>query len=274
MENLFLPKKSKIIEICEESHDVKRFKIQFSNKEVMDKFVFIPGQYVIFSITGIGEAPFDICSSPHIKDYFEVAIRKAGKVTTAIHSLNVGEEVGIRGPLGRGFPDFEVLSKKNIILIGGGIGLITLRSVAEYFSDEESCYKNKMTIMYGCKSKADLLFKDSYEKWSKRGELLITLDKEEEGWNSHVGLITTLFDKTTVSPDSYALLCGPPIMYKFVIQKLKETGIKDENILIALERNMDCGLGLCQKCGVGDKYVCKDGPVFTYAKLKDIPGAL
>ena len=274
MENIFLPKQAVLKEIYADSPDVKRFKIALTDKAEQEKFIFVPGQYVMLSIVGVGEAPFDICSIPEITDYFEISVRKAGKVTSALHALNAGDEVGIRGPLGRGFPGFDVLGKKNLVLIGGGIGMITLRSVAEFFSSDKVNYQKKMTIMYGARSKADLLFEDSYERWAKKGEVLITLDKAEEGWTGNVGLITTLFDKTKVDIDSYALLCGPPIMYKFVIQKLKELGMKDENILVALERNMNCGLGLCQKCGVGDKYVCIDGPVFTYAEMKDIPGAL
>jgi NAD(P)H-flavin reductase len=274
MDNLFLPQHAILKEVYQDSPDVKRFKIALVDARAQEQFSFVPGQYIMLSIMGVGEAPFDICSDPHIKEYFEITVRKAGLVTSALHGLAAGEEVGVRGPLGKGFPSFDELAKKDILLVGGGIGIITVRSVAEYFSDEKTKYTNKLTVFYGARSPADLLYEDSYEKWGKRGEVLITIDKEDPAWKGHVGLITTLFDKTKVNPAGYALLCGPPIMYKFVVQKLKELGFKDDHILVALERNMNCGLGLCQKCGVGDKYVCVDGPVFTYEELKKIPGSL
>jgi NAD(P)H-flavin reductase len=235
-------------------------------------FSFEPGQIIFLSIPNFGEAPFAPCNPPGQE--LELCVRKVGKITDKIHRLKIGDNAGIRGPFGIGWPGARRQAPSNLLMVVGGLGLIPLRNFIwgkEKFLPPET----KTQIFYGAKNPDEFLFKNDFEEWKNRGvDIKLTIDKECQGWNDCVGLVTTLFDKNPVNADSTAFLCGPPIMYKFVLEKMKSAGVPDENIYLSLERRMHCGVGVCQHCAVGSFYTCKDGPVFKYADIKNIPGAI
>ncbi|MGD0643365.1 MAG: 4Fe-4S dicluster domain-containing protein [Candidatus Bathyarchaeia archaeon] len=236
-----------------------------------------PGQFVEVSVFGIGEAPISISSPPTKKDAFELCVRKLGDVTTKLHTLNVGDKVGIRGPFGNGF-DADFLKNKDLLFIAGGLGLAPLRSLFNYVLDNRKDY-GQVTLLYGCKEPRELLFADELLALAKRADVefkpTVNSCPESETWTANVGVITTLIPQINFDPEkTYAIVCGPPIMYKFVIADLKRRNVSDDHIIISLERRMRCGVGKCGHCQINQVYVCKDGPVFNYAKIKGIPEAL
>jgi sulfhydrogenase subunit gamma (sulfur reductase) len=235
-----------------------------------------PGQFVELSILGVGEAPISVCSSPTKKGSFELTIRKAGAVTSASHELQIGDYVGIRGPFGRGF-DIERLKSHNILAIAGGIGLAPLRSMINYIIDKPLDF-GTLTILYGCKEPAEILQYDDLERWKKLGnvDFRMTVDRADNNWKGNVGLITTLIPPLKINPlRTYALIVGPPVMYRFVIKELlTKKSLPEEHIVLSLERMMKCGVGKCGHCTIADKYCCTDGPVFFYPEIKSYEGAL
>jgi sulfite reductase subunit B len=241
-----------------------------------------PGQFVEVSLFGIGEAPISICSPPDNTPRFELAVRKVGNVTSKLFSMAVGDKVGIRGPFGNGF-DVPSLEGKSLLFVSGGIGLFPARSLIKHVVDRN--YRDQfkdITILYGCKQPCEVLFMDEIEQWQKVKDVTckLTVDRcaEEECWAGEVGLITTLFPKISLDKadiqQTIAIVIGPPVMYKFVIQCLKTMGMPDENILLSLERRMKCGVGKCGHCQINGVYVCKEGPVFNYRDIKDLPEAI
>lgn len=268
MNNIYESKPAKILEITDEAPNIKRYRLAGA----LD---FLPGQIIEVSVPGFGEAPVAPCSDPREKTYFEICVRKVGRLTTKIHQLQIGDEINTRGPYGHGWladaTTNRKLQTKNLLIVVGGIGLIPLRPLLlakdEYFPD------TKIQVFYGAKTPADFIFKNDLETWRKNGvDVQLTIDKEFAGWQGNVGLVTTLFDKNKIPDDTTAFLCGPPIMYKFVMEKIKN--LKDENIYMSLERRMQCGDGVCQHCAIGPYYTCVDGPVFRYDKIKNIPDAI
>ena len=236
-----------------------------------------PGQFVEVSVFGVGEAPISISSPPTKKDSFELCVRKLGNLTTKMHALKVGDKVGIRGPFGHGF-DTEQLKGKDLLFVAGGLGLAPLRSLFNYVLDNRKDY-GKVTLLYGCKEPKELLFADELVALSRRDDVEFkpTVDRcpETEVWSSNVGVITTLIPQIKFdSEEVYAIICGPPIMYKFVIADLKKRNVPDDHIIMSLERRMKCGVGKCGHCQINHIYVCKDGPVFNYSKIKGVPEAL
>ncbi|MEK9129901.1 MAG: FAD/NAD(P)-binding protein [Patescibacteria group bacterium] len=268
MINSYQLKTAIIKNIKSQTKEIKLFTLQFKKEEDQKNFFFTPGQFIEAGIFGFGEAPFAICSSNLNENFFQICVRKIGQLTTRLHNCKIGDEIQIRGPYGNGFP--EIKNLENLLLIGGGIGLIPLRSIIQTIGNTR---QNKIICFYGAKNCNDLLFKNEHKQWKNFLDLHITLDKPDSKWNGNVGLITTLFDKidlqTMTTHQLKAFLCGPPIMYKFVIEKLKELKIPDENIFLSLERRMHCGIGICQHCAIDSKYVCKDGPVFNYKEIKN-----
>ena len=236
-----------------------------------------PGQFVEVSVFGIGEAPISVSSSPTKKDTFELCVRKIGNVTTKLHTLNVGDKVGVRGPFGNGF-DAEFLKGKDLLFVAGGLGIAPLRSLFNYVLDNRKDY-GQVTLLYGCKEPRELLFGDEMLALEKRDDVeykpTVNWCPENEVWTGNVGVITTLIPQVNFDPETiYAIVVGPPIMYKFVIADLKKRNVPDDHIIISLERRMKCGVGKCGHCQINQIYVCKDGPVFNYSKIKGIPEAL
>lgn len=232
-----------------------------------------PGQFIALSIPGFGEAPFAVCSSPNPCNEFQLCIQNKGGLTNKLFTMTVGDEVYFRGPYGNGFP-ISKLSKQNLLLIAGGLGLVPLRPLIQIVTNHATEF-GKVQLFSGSREEKIMLFKNEYNEWQKDIELNFTLDTPPENWNGYTGLITTLFDKIQIPKNAVAVICGPPIMYPSVIKKIIKKGIAEKNIFILMERRMHCGIGICQHCVlVNGKYVCKDGPVFNYAEIKNIPEAI
>ncbi|MFC2067448.1 FAD/NAD(P)-binding protein [Chloroflexota bacterium] len=272
MKNPYLPLLTRIEKIVVETDDssIKTFCLSILNKEEETNFNYIPGQFAELSILGKGEAPFGIASSPTQLGHLEFTVNKIGLVTTALHNMETGGIIGIRGPLGNGYP-LQKLNGQNIVMIGGGFGFSTLRSLTNFILDKENRQDfANMTIIYGARRPGLVLYKDDLEEWRKRSDLNlhITVDSDDEEWTGSVGLIPNITNKIAPSSkNAYAIICGPPAMIKFTLPVIKELGFPPERILLSLEMKMKCGLGMCGRCNIGSKYVCRDGPVFSYAEI-------
>lgn len=235
----------------------------------------MPGQFVEVSIPGIGEAPISVSSSPTRKGSFEMVIRKVGNVSNALHELAAGDKIFIRGPFGTSFP-IERMKGKDVIFICGGIGLVPVRSAIQYVLDNRKDYR-RVIILFGAKTPRDRLFVEELDEWrhDKNVTLLQTVDRRDESWYGAEGVITTLLPLVKIDKDNtVAVICGPPIMYKFVIINLLEAGLKEDQIYLSLERHMKCGVGKCGHCQISNIYVCQDGPVFKFSDITDIEEAL
>ncbi len=275
MHNFYHPEPAKITFISQQTANIKLFRFEFEQKIPGWQFSFKPGQFIELSVAGLGEAPFAPCNAPGTP-YIELCVRQVGKLTDKLHQMKVGDKVSLRGPYGNGWPlaKYDFKAHQNLLIVVGGLGFVPLRTLIlgknNYLGKD-----TKVQIFYGAKTPDEMLFRHEYDGWKKQNiDLALTIDKEAPHWKGEVGLVTTLFDKKELIPNSVVFLCGPPVMYQATLEKLKQHGLADENIYLSLERRMHCGLGVCQHCGVGSFYTCKDGPVFSYAQLKDIPGAI
>jgi sulfite reductase subunit B len=235
-----------------------------------------PGQFVEVSLLGIGEAPISVSSSPSRSNgTFELCVRNVGDVTNALHQMQPGGVVGIRGPFGTPFP-IDRMKGKDVLFAAGGLGLAPLRSLINQVLDERAFF-GRVIILYGTKQPGEILFADELQEWAGRDdvEFHMTVDRGDESWQGHVGVITTLFPRITVNPrDTVAATCGPPIMYRFVLMELLGKGIPETQIYLSLERRMKCGVGKCGHCQINELYCCQDGPVFRYADIKGLEEAL
>ncbi|MBN2056480.1 FAD/NAD(P)-binding protein [bacterium] len=271
---IYSPVKTRVEEIIEETPDTRTMKLQFLDEEFRRCFTFRAGQFAEYSIFGEGECTFCIASAPTREDYIECSFKKAGKVTAALHRANVGDIVGFRGPYGNWFPIDDMFGK-NIVFIAGGIGLAPVRSLIWNVLDRREEF-NDITIIYGARSVADLVYKRELEEWKARSDIntIVTVDPggETTDWDGEVGFVPTVVDKVAPpSKDAFTVVCGPPIMIKFSLPPLNKLGFPDERIITTLENRMKCGLGKCGRCNIGSVYVCKDGPVFNYAQIKEMP---
>jgi sulfhydrogenase subunit gamma (sulfur reductase) len=236
-----------------------------------------PGQFVQVSLFGIGEAPISICSSPLRRGSFEMVVRRVGNVTEALHKLSPGNRVGIRGPFGKGFP-VEEFEGKDTVFVAAGLGLPPLRSLINTLIDPGQRKRfGRIIILYGAKSPAEFLFNDERAQWQSRTDLeyAVTVDRATNGWRGKVGVITTLIPDLELDlSKTLAAIVGPPVMYKFAILALRSKGLSDEQVYVSLERKMKCGVGKCGHCQMNNVYVCQEGPVFNYAKIKDLKEAI
>lgn len=234
---------------------------------------FDPGQIVELSLPGYGEIPIGFASSPTRKLTFDLVVRSVGRVSNAINRLEQGNCFFVRGPLGHGF-DLDQLRGHPILIVAGGIGLCPTRSLIQYILDRKSEF-GSFTLFFGARTPKDQLFLDDLAEWRTSHDVAYyeTVDKADQSWQGNVGVITTLFAKTKISPDTRVVICGPPIMYKFVIRELDKVGVQHKNIYVDLERRMKCGVGKCGHCQINDKYVCFDGPVFCYEEVKRLEEA-
>jgi len=271
--SIYMPDFARLAAVRQLTELEKLFTVELPAGQSLDHS---PGQFVMLSIPGVGEAPISITSSPSRSNgSFELCVRRVGDVTGALHRMQPGDRVGIRGPFGHGFP-LEQMRGKDLLFAPGGLGLAPLRSLINQVLDERGTF-GRVTILYGAKRPAEILFRKEVEEWAARDdvEMHVTVDRGEDGWEGHVGVITTLFPRVTVDPrNTVAITCGPPIMYRFVLMELLGKGIPETQIYLSLERRMKCGVGKCGHCQINDLYCCQDGPVFTYAQLKNIPEAL
>ena len=262
-------------EIIPETANIKTFRLQLLDKQAREDFRFEPGQVAQLSVFGVGEATFVINSSPLDTSYLQFTVMKVGEVTSALHELSLGDTLGIRGPLGNWFP-YREMKGKDLVLIAGGLGLAPLRPLILYVLANRRDY-GKLHLIYGARTPGDLCYRADLKRWRKGNDmkLTLTIDSEVPGWEHHVGFVPAVVEQENPCPDNaVAITCGPPIMIKFVLQVMEKLGFSDEQIITTLERRMKCGIGLCGRCNIGNKYVCIDGPVFSLAQLKTLPAEL
>ena len=270
-ENIYLPKVAVLDRVVEEIADVKTFYWHFEDPAEQAAFrKFQPGQFAQVSVFGAGEFPASLPPSPTEEEFF-FTVRRVGSVTAALHQLRPGDTFGVRGPYGNGFPMKQYFGQ-NLLFVAGGIGLIPLRSCLNYALDNRHRY-GKIQLFYGARGLRDLMYLGALREWemSRGFECYLTVDRADDQWTGHVGVVGSLFRKPGVTvpvENTTAFVCGPPIMFRFVIRDLKEMGFEDRNIMSTLERYMKCGVGKCGHCCIGLAYVCADGPVFTYEQIK------
>ena len=274
--NPYIPMLTKVKSIISENEvrDIKTLELEFQKKEEYKAFDYIPGQFAEISIIGKGECPIGIASSPTEEGTIKFTIKKMGTVTSSFHNSDIGDTIGVRGPLGNGWP-MEELKGQNIVVIGGGFAFSTLRSLVLYVLDDKHRKDyGDITVIYGNRDSGEVLYRDVLEEWEKRDDIkvVLTIDREEEGWTRKVGFVAAIVKEVAPSPDNaVAIICGPPIMIRTAVDELVKIGWKDEKILNSLEMRMKCGIGKCGRCNIGEKFVCIDGPVFSLAELKKMP---
>jgi len=270
---IFLPEMARIVQIEQLTALEKLFTIELPAGRSLDHR---PGQFVEVSFLGVGEAPISISSSPSRSNgIFELCVRRAGDVTGALHRLMPGDRIGIRGPYGHGFP-IEHFRGKDMLFAPGGLGLAPARSLINQVLDERAQF-GRVIILYGARTPSELLFKDELKRWGERNdvELYLTVDRGDETWDGHIGVITTLFKDISINPrNTVAVTVGPPVMYRFVLMELLGKGIPEGNIWLSLERRMKCGVGKCGHCQINNIYTCQSGPVFSYRDIKGLEEAL
>ena len=274
MESIYKPRLMSVETITQETGDVKTFRLTPSENGDSIGLDWQPGQFAMFSVFGSGECPFGIANSPTRGGTVECSIKRAGKVTSAFHELNVGDAVGFRGPYGRGFP-IDDMKGKDLIFVGGGIGMAPLRSLLWYCIDTREDYGD-ITLVYGARTPGDLVYKQDLEEWKGMDDVrtVLTVDPggEDDSWDGEVGFVPSVLETANPSSEnSVVITCGPPIMIKFVLRSLEKLEFKPPQIVTTLEMRMKCGLGKCGRCNIGPAYVCKHGPVFTYEELKELP---
>ncbi|MHB9130502.1 MAG: FAD/NAD(P)-binding protein [Armatimonadota bacterium] len=270
--DIYVPELATVLQTEMMTAQDRYFRVRLDSGEELGQ---MPGQFVQISIPGIGEAPISISSSPDLPG-FEMVVRNVGRVSAAMHALRDGAKLGVRGPFGSSFPVHDDLKGKDLLFICGGIGLAPLRSAIQYVLNRREGY-GKVNILYGTRAPSERLFTSELEQWKAREDItyLETVDRADKAWEGHVGVITTLLPQVAMETAKMrAIICGPPIMYKFVIRELMTLGIPTDHIYISLERRMKCGVGKCGHCQINGIYTCLDGPVFKYAAVADVPEAI
>ncbi len=271
--NIYLPHLATITEIEPQTPDTTMLRVVLDDSTLAQSFTYRPGQFAELSIFGVGECPISIASTPTRRGFLEFCVRAVGQVTNALHELDVGSKIGVRGPYGNSFPLSE---GQNLLFIGGGIGLAPLRSLINYALDNRDHY-GEVELVYGARSPQDLVFKDELNSWDEQENVTVhlTVDRGDETWNGPVGFVPPFLREIGPSPqDKVAFTCGPPIMIKLVMEALEEMGFAPDRIVTTLEMKMKCGVGKCGRCNIGSNYICRDGPVFSLEQLKALPGGL
>ena len=273
--NPYMPMLATVTRVYAETPNIKTIQVALNDKSEMDSFHFEPGQVAQLSLFGAGESTFVINSSPQERGYLQFSIMKAGEVTAAFHEISPGDQIGLRGPLGNWFP-YQDMRGKNIVIVGGGLGLAPLRPLIFHLLNHRRDYGN-IQLIYGARSPEDYCYTQDLDEWEGQGGIKIirTIDRDVPGWKHKVGFVPAVLAAAAPSPENaVAVTCGPPIMIKFVLVELEKLGFSPVQIYTTLERRMKCGLGLCGRCNIGPKYVCIDGPVFSLAQLKALPDEL
>ncbi len=276
MNNPYVPRSVRIkdITIENQARDIKTFTLTFVNGDDGRNFSFLPGQFAELSVLGFGECPLGIASSPTEKAHLLFTVKRTGVVTTQLHRTDVGEVIGLRGPFGNTFP-IEKMERHDVLIVGGGFAFTTLRATIKYILDES--HRNNfedVTVIYGARKPGELIYKNELWKWEKQKDMkiFITVDKGDDSWKRREGYVPMVLKEVAPSSkETIALICGPPIMIKYTLPVLAELGFKPESIFLSLEMRMKCGIGKCGHCNIGHKYVCKDGPVFSFAELQELP---
>ena len=266
-----IPKIGVVTDIRVDTPDIKTFRVVgMDGKKV---FEHKPGQCAMLSIPGVGEAMFSITSSPTLEEYMEFSIKKCGCLTSWLHAMDVGQQITIRGPYGNGFPVDTEFTGNDLLFVAGGVGLAPLHSVINYCRAKREKY-GRIRIVYGSRSKDDLLdYQEILNEWMADPgiEVNLTIDREQEGWDGHVGFVPNFVKELNPDTGMTVVLCGPPVMIKFTLQGLKELGFEETQVYTTMELRMKCGVGKCGRCNIGNKYVCKDGPVFRFDQLDELP---
>ena len=271
IDETLIPKIGVVTDIRRDTPDVKTFRVVGTDGKKL--FKHMPGQCAMVSVPGVGECMFSITSSPTNEEYMEFSIKKCGCVTEVLHAMEVGQQITVRGPYGKNFPVEGDFKGKDLLFIAGGIGLAPLRSVINYVRHYRSNY-GKVVIVYGARSMDDLVdIEEIKTEWMNEPnmEVYLTIDRPQDGWDGHVGFVPSYVKEIGLDPNMTAVLCGPPIMIKFTLAGLLELGFDKSNVYTTLELRMKCGVGKCGRCNVGDKFVCKDGPVFRMTELDELP---
>ena len=273
--NPLLPELATVLDVVQETPNIKTFRVRLNNEDAMRAFTFEPGQVGQLSVFGVGESTFVINSPPSVTDHLQFSVMRTGEVTEALHQLRPGATVGVRAPLGNWFP-YETWKGKDVFFIGGGIGMAPIRTIMLYLLDHKKDY-GTISLLYGARSPEDMAFRADLPDWLGRADLAttLTIDRPADGWEHRVGLIPAVLTELAPKPaNCVAVLCGPPIMIKFTLEALKKLDFPDEQIYTTLEKRMKCGIGICGRCNIGSKLVCVDGPVFSYDQLRDLPPEL
>lgn len=282
MNDLYRPKPVTIRKIAIENQakDIKTFELVFLDRKDRERFKFTCGQFAMLSVLEAGESPIGIASSPLEDEYLQFTVKRypTGVLTTALHNLEEGSQIGVRGPYGNFYP-LEAMEGKNVLIVGGGFAFTTLRSTIRYLLHEKNRSRFKdIAVLYGARSPGELIYKSELREWEERDDIsmYVTVDKGDENWKGRVGLVPNVLKEMAPSSENIiALVCGPPIMLKYTMVPLLDLGFSPQTIVTSLERRMSCGIGKCGRCNISSRYVCKDGPVFTYAELRELPeGAL
>ncbi len=273
-QNIYQPDLMEVLEVRQQTVDIKSLKIRFRDEEKQKNFSFRVGQFGIFSVFGSGESTFNICSSSDWKDHLEFCFRKTGRVTEEMWNVQAGDTIGFRGPYGNYYPT-ESWEGKDLVFVAGGIAMPPIRCAIWYALENRAKF-GKVTVVYGARSVRDLVFKDELAKWAEfpNTQILTTVDPggETPDWKGDVGFIPSIVEKAgLVADNSVALVIGPPIMIKLTLPVLAKAGFADSTIYTSLENRMKCGLGKCGRCNCGPVYVCKEGPVFTLEQMNKLP---
>lgn len=271
MHDPLFPTLGVVTDIRKDTPDVKTFRVV--GLDGKKPFIHIPGQCAMLSVPGVGEALFSITSSPTNEEYMEFSIKKCGCVTTWLHAMEVGQQITIRGPYGNGFPVDTDFAGKDLVFVAGGIGLAPLRSVINYVRHYRSRY-GTVDIVYGARSKDDLVdYQEIIDEWMQEDGINVhlTIDNPQEGWDGHVGFVPNYVKELGFDTTKTVVMCGPPIMIKFTLAGLLELGFDKTQVYTTFELKMKCALGKCGRCNIGDKYVCKDGPVFRLDEMDELP---
>lgn len=270
--NPYQPDLATVEEIIEETPDTRTFRAVFRDPELRESFTYEPGQFQEVSVFGVGEATFCLTSTPTRPGVVEFSVKQLGQVTTALHEMSPGDIVGIRGPFGNWFPYGEWKGKR-LLFIGGGIGMAPLRSLLNFCLDNRADY-GPIDLIYGARTPQDLCFRSEFDDWRSAPDtrVFLTVDRGDESWQGNVGFVPAYLMDLAPSPaNTIAITCGPPIMIKYVLESLEKLNFAPEQIYTTLEMKMKCGIGKCGRCNIGEKFVCIDGPVFSYAQLKELP---
>ncbi len=274
MNNPFQPDLVRIASAKDETHDVRTLRLQFLEEGATDRFAWQPGQFAEFSLFGAGEAVFTLANSPTRRDFIECTMRATGKVTTAFRNLSVGQVLGFRGPYGNRFPT-EAWEGKHVAFVGGGIGMAALRSPLQYVLDNRENFGDVL-VLNGARSAADVVYRDEMAEWAAIPGVKVvrTVDPggETPAWDGEVGLLPNVFEKLGLGPENrVVIVCGPPIMLHFMFMALEKLGYTPDQVVTTMENKMKCGVGLCGRCNIGRFFVCRDGPVFTWAEVRALP---
>ncbi len=271
--NPYQPHMARIVRIYKMVEDNHLFTVRFLDDHLASTFTYRPGQFMMLSVPGAGEAPISISSSPTRAGILEMCVRRVGRVTNSMYRMQTNSLVGLRGPYGNGFP-VETMASNDLLIVAGGLGMASLRSLLWYVLDNRDSFRG-VTLMYGAKNPSQMLFREELASLVDRDDLkcLLTVDSDPSGtWKHHTALLPNMFDHTFINPaTTYTAVCGPPVVYKYVLKRLLDLGFSKDRILMSLERRMKCGIGKCNHCSVGYKLTCLHGPIFTYWDAINLP---